>query len=42
VLPAWQRYLEWCDPAAGAAFVVRHDRPSHPALLAERAVTPSG
>jgi hypothetical protein len=42
VLPAWERYLEWCDPAASAAFVVRHDRPSHPALLAERAVTPSG
>ena len=42
VLPAWDRYLEWCDPAASAAFVVRHDRPSHPALLAERAVTPSG
>jgi hypothetical protein len=42
VLPAWERYLEWCDPAATAAFVVRHDRPSHPALLAERAVTPSG
>jgi hypothetical protein len=42
VLPAWQRYLEECDPAASAAFVVRHDRPSHPALIAERAVTPSG
>jgi hypothetical protein len=42
VLPAWERYLQWCDPAASAAFVVRHDRPSHPALLAERAVTPSG
>jgi len=42
VLPAWERYLEWCDPAESAAFVVRHDRPSHPALLAERAVTPSG
>ena len=42
VLPAWERYLEWCDPAASAAFVVRHDRPSHPALLAERAVTLSG
>jgi hypothetical protein len=42
VLPAWERYLEWCDPAASAAFVVRSDRPSHPALIAERAVTPSG
>jgi hypothetical protein len=42
VLPAWERYLEWCEPADGAAFVVRHDRPSHPALLAQRAVTPSG
>jgi hypothetical protein len=42
VLPAWERYLEWCDPAADAAFVVRADRPSHPALLAQRAVTPAG
>jgi hypothetical protein len=42
VLPAWERYLKWCDPAGNAAFVVRHDRPSHPALLAERTVTPSG
>ena len=42
VLPAWERYVEWCDPAAGAAFVVRSDRPSHPALLAQRAVTPAG
>jgi hypothetical protein len=33
VLPAWERYLEWFDPAASAAFVVRFDRPSHPALL---------
>jgi hypothetical protein len=33
VLPAWQRYLEEYDPAASAAFVVRYDRPSHPALL---------
>jgi hypothetical protein len=33
VLPAWERYLEWYDPAASAAFVVRYDRPSHPALL---------
>jgi hypothetical protein len=33
VLPAWERYLEWFDPAAAAAFVVRYDRPSHPALL---------
>jgi hypothetical protein len=42
LLPAWERYLLWCDPAATAAFVVRHDRPSHPALLAQRAVTPAG
>jgi hypothetical protein len=42
VLPAWERYLEWCDPAASAAFVVRSDRPSHPALLAQRDVTPAG
>lgn len=33
VLPAWARYLEWFDPAGAAAFVVRYDRPSHPALL---------
>jgi hypothetical protein len=33
VLPAWERYLDWFDPAASAAFVVRYDRPSHPALL---------
>jgi hypothetical protein len=33
VLPAWDRYLQWCDPAASAAFVVRYDRPTHPALL---------
>jgi hypothetical protein len=33
VLPAWQRYLDEYDPAASAAFVVRYDRPSHPALL---------
>jgi hypothetical protein len=32
VLPAWERYLEWCDPAAVAAAVVRYDRPSHPAV----------
>jgi hypothetical protein len=32
VLPAWERYLEWYDPAARAAVVVRHDRPSHPAI----------
>jgi hypothetical protein len=32
VLPAWERYLAWYDPAAGAALVVRHDRPSHPAI----------
>ncbi len=42
VLPAWERYLQWCDPAATAAFVVRYDRPSHPAVVAERAVTPAG
>ena len=33
VLPAWERYLEWYDPAASAAVVVRYDRPSHPALV---------
>ena len=33
VLPAWDRYLEWYSPAESAAFVVRYDRPSHPALL---------
>ena len=33
VLPAWERYLEWFDPATTAAFVVRFDRPSRPALL---------
>lgn len=33
VLPAWQRYLDEYDPASSAAFVVRYDRPSHPALL---------
>ena len=33
VLPAWERYLQWCDPAPAAAFVVRYDRPAHPALL---------
>jgi hypothetical protein len=33
VLPAWRQYLEWYDPAASAAFVVRYDRPSHPALI---------
>jgi hypothetical protein len=32
VLPAWEQYLQWYDPAARAAFVVRYDRPSHPAL----------
>ncbi len=42
VLPAWERYLQWCDPAATAAFVVRYDRPGHPALVAARAVTPAG
>jgi hypothetical protein len=34
VLPAWRSYLEWFDPAATAQVVVRHDRPSHPALIA--------
>jgi hypothetical protein len=33
VLPAWERYLEWYDPAARAAVVVRHDRPNRPAVL---------
>jgi hypothetical protein len=33
VLPAWERYLSEYDPAGSAAFVVRYDRPSHPALL---------
>jgi hypothetical protein len=33
VLPAWERYLDWFDPAASATLVVRYDRPSHPALL---------
>jgi len=33
VLPAWQRYLRRCDPAATAAVVVRYDRPTHPAVL---------
>jgi hypothetical protein len=33
VLPAWERYLDWFDPAASAAFVVRYDRPGRPALL---------
>jgi hypothetical protein len=32
VLPAWERYLQWYGPSAGAALVVRHDRPSHPAV----------
>jgi hypothetical protein len=38
VLPAWERYLQWCDPAATAAFVVRADRPTHPALVTERPI----
>ena len=42
VLPAWERYLQWCDPAATAAFVVRADRPTHPTLVAERPVVPAG
>jgi hypothetical protein len=33
VLPAWAHYLQWYAPADRAAFVVRYDRPSHPALL---------
>jgi hypothetical protein len=33
VLPAWERYLQWFDHGASAAFVVRYDRPRHPALL---------
>jgi hypothetical protein len=37
VLPAWEHYLQWYAPAAHAAFVVRYDRPSHPALLHHRA-----
>ncbi|HEY6795327.1 MAG TPA: hypothetical protein VI248_11670 [Kineosporiaceae bacterium] len=32
VLPAWEEYLQWYDPAAGASLVVRYDRPSHPAV----------
>ena len=32
VLPAWSAYLDRFDPAATAALVVRHDRPSHPAV----------
>jgi hypothetical protein len=32
VLPAWERYLAWCDPAAVATAVVRYDRPGHPAV----------
>jgi hypothetical protein len=42
VLPAWERYLQWVDPVARAAFVVRADRPSHPALTAERPVVLAG
>ncbi len=33
VLSAWQDYLDWFSPADAAAVVVRHDRPTHPALL---------
>ena len=33
VLPAWQRYLEECRPAAGADLVVRHDHPDRPAVV---------
>jgi hypothetical protein len=32
VLPAWARYLDEDDPAAGAALVVRYDHPRSPAL----------
>ncbi len=42
VLPAWEQYLQWYDPASCAAFVVRADRPSHPALVAERPVALAG
>ncbi len=41
LLPAWDRYLQWCDPAASAAFVVRYDRPTHPALLSAGVSAPS-
>jgi hypothetical protein len=34
VLPAWQRYLDECDPAARADLVVRYDHPDRPATLA--------
>jgi hypothetical protein len=34
LLPAWEQYLQWYDPAAGAAVVVRYDRPSRPAVVA--------
>lgn len=40
VLPAWERYLEWCDPASVAAAVVRYDRPSHPAVRTRIASMP--
>lgn len=33
VLPAWEQYLAWYDPAGGADVVVRYDRPGHPAVL---------
>jgi hypothetical protein len=36
MLPAWERYLEWFDPVPSAAFVIRYDRPGHPALLRRR------
>jgi hypothetical protein len=32
VLPAWEQYLEWFDPAATAALVVRYDHPVRPAV----------
>jgi hypothetical protein len=40
VLPAWERYLEWYDPAARAVVVVRHDRPGHPAVLTSPGTAP--
>jgi len=33
VLPAWQRYLDECAPAAGADLVVRYDHPDRPAVV---------
>jgi hypothetical protein len=42
LLPAWEEYLQWYDPAAGAAVVVRYDRPSHPAVVAPTTRDPAG